>query len=72
MCQKFRLNLGKQSELIIFGSIFTNSKVNIFLGAAGAIVKIGLSIKANQHHQVKLVQIPYLKCMYGKCRGKID
>ena len=48
--------------MIIFESILTTFKANKNFDAAGAVAKIGSSLKPNDHNQLKLVQIPDKHC----------
>ena len=38
----------------------------VFFEVAGAVAKIGLTLKANHHNQVKLVQIPDTQTVVSK------
>jgi hypothetical protein len=59
----------------MFGSIFTTFELSSFLEAAGAVLKIGLSLKSNHHQEIKLAQICEMLCSsnisgtYRMCHG---
>jgi len=49
--------------LLIFELILTTFELSIFIEAAGAELKIGLSLKLNHHREIKLAQICETLCM---------
>ena len=51
------------NEVIILEILLTTLEAIFIFEAAGVVAKIGLSLKPNQHNQVKLVQIPDAKVM---------
>jgi len=46
----------------MFGSILTTFELSSFLEAAGAVLKIGSSLKSNHHQEIKLSQICEILC----------
>ena len=52
--QIFRLNLGKRTKLIIFGSLLTTFEVRNIFEATGAVAKIGRLEPKNSNYQIKL------------------
>jgi hypothetical protein len=48
VCHRFRL----QSKMIIFASNMTTFKLSVVFQAAGAVVKIGSSLKPNHHKEI--------------------
>ena len=46
------MDLDKLREMIIFESLLTTFEASYILEAAGGVVKIGKSLKSNQHNQV--------------------
>ena len=49
--------------MVIFESVLTTFEAASFFKAAGAVLKIGLSLKSNYHYEFQLVQIRDTHCM---------